>query len=297
MGGGVYLDGDGPIQIRTTTISNNSVNLNASAATEGYGAGLYSALENTNQTLTLTNVTFSGNTVYGSGSSFAGGGIYALNGTLHLVNTTLAANSAGVGGGIARGGGSLRPKSTLIANNQAASNPDCSGALTSRGYNLIRNSTGCTGLSSTDRVNVDPLLGPLANNGADPEHALATGSPAIDGVAAGSCTDQNGSAAITTDQRGSSRPNDGNADGAALCDIGAFEAPTVTPGIFSIDDVVVTEGDSGTTTTASFTVTRTGNTAITSTVQVATADGTATAGSDYVAVPLTTLTFYPCVTT
>jgi hypothetical protein len=62
---------------------------------------------------------------------------------------------------------------------------------------------------------------------------------------------------------------------------------------FSINDVQVTEGDSGTT-TATFTVTKTGATELASSVQAQTADGTATvAGNDYVAVALTTLNFAP----
>src|SRR5262245_16213824 len=59
---------------------------------------------------------------------------------------------------------------------------------------------------------------------------------------------------------------------------------------FSIDDVTQAEGNSGTT-TFTFTVTLSGTTALTTSVDVQTANGTATAGSDYVAVPLTTLTF------
>src|SRR5258705_5080876 len=51
-------------------------------------------------------------------------------------------------------------------------------------------------------------------------------------------------------------------------------------GDISISDVSITEGDAGTK-TASFTVSRTGTAAFT--VGYATADGTATAGSDYLA--------------
>jgi len=67
-------------------------------------------------------------------------------------------------------------------------------------------------------------------------------------------------------------------------------APTL-----AIDDVSVTEGDSGTV-TAEFTVTRSGDLTQTATIDFATADGTATAGSDYAA-SLGTLTFDPGVET
>jgi chitinase len=69
-----------------------------------------------------------------------------------------------------------------------------------------------------------------------------------------------------------------------------------SPAYLSVDDVSVTEGNT-TTSTVSFTVTRTGDTAGTSSVRVATADATATAGSDYTAVAATTLTFAPGQTT
>ena len=60
-------------------------------------------------------------------------------------------------------------------------------------------------------------------------------------------------------------------------------------GNISISDVTVAEGNAGTS-TATFTVTRTGGTAAFD-VNYATADGTATAGSDYVAQPTGTVSF------
>jgi glucose/arabinose dehydrogenase/Ca2+-binding RTX toxin-like protein len=58
----------------------------------------------------------------------------------------------------------------------------------------------------------------------------------------------------------------------------------------TISDVTVTEGDTGTT-AAVFTVSLTSTSGVPVTVQYSTADGSATAGSDYTAVPTTTLTF------
>jgi hypothetical protein len=55
---------------------------------------------------------------------------------------------------------------------------------------------------------------------------LLTGSPAIDAgnpAAPGSTA----LACPATDQRGVARPQDGNSDGQAVCDIGAFELRTV----------------------------------------------------------------------
>jgi len=71
---------------------------------------------------------------------------------------------------------------------------------------------------------MDPQLGPLQDNGGPtPTHALLPGSPAID--AGGSdCPPP------ATDQRGFPRPVDGNDDGVATCDIGAYELGGTAPG-------------------------------------------------------------------
>jgi hypothetical protein len=67
-----------------------------------------------------------------------------------------------------------------------------------------------------DVSNVDPLLGSLANNGGGIEtEALLVGSPAID---AGSSMSY-----LPTDERGILRPQDGDGDGTAISDIGAYE--------------------------------------------------------------------------
>ncbi|MCW5958514.1 MAG: Ig-like domain repeat protein [Pyrinomonadaceae bacterium] len=68
-----------------------------------------------------------------------------------------------------------------------------------------------------------------------------------------------------------------------------------TPAI-SINDVTVAEGNSGTT-LATFTVSLSQTTNLPVSVQYATADGTATAFTDYVGLPLTTLNFAPGETT
>ena len=69
-----------------------------------------------------------------------------------------------------------------------------------------------------------------------------------------------------------------------------------SPPVFTIDDVKHSEGDSGTT-AYTFTVTKAGSTALNANVDYATVNGTATAPSDFTAIPTTTLVFLPADTT
>ena len=61
---------------------------------------------------------------------------------------------------------------------------------------------------------------PTQHNSTNWTHALLPGSPAID-AAIGDCPDH--------DQRGAPRPQDGNDDGVAVCDLGAFELGAIEP--------------------------------------------------------------------
>jgi hypothetical protein len=76
----------------------------------------------------------------------------------------------------------------------------------------------------------DPKLGALADNGGPLfTHALLDDSDAIDAGGAAGCP--------TTDARGFDRPIDGDSDGTAKCDIGAFEKG-VDCNSNGVDDVV-----------------------------------------------------------
>ncbi len=80
---------------------------------------------------------------------------------------------------------------------------------------------------------MNPLLGPLANNGGPTQtHALLAGSPAID-AGNPATPGSGGNACEATDQRGYARP------AGLACDIGAYEfgAPPPVGGIaeFAVD--------------------------------------------------------------
>jgi hypothetical protein len=199
-GGGIEWDGT----ITGCTISGNTVVVFDSFSI-GYGGGIAGSG-------TIIDCTISGNSTSGSNNR-GGGGIYG-DPLLTVINSTISNNAApGASGGGLSGGGTL--KNTIVAGNQAASSPDVAGTLTSQGHNLIGDGTGGSGYDPTDLVGtsgnpIDPLLGPLQDNGGPTQTmALLAGSPAID---AGDNTD-----APATDQRGFPRIVGGTID------IGAFE--------------------------------------------------------------------------
>ena len=210
-GGGV-LNISGTAAINGSTISGNDT----TAAFGSVGGGI-NVLAGT---VTLSHSTVSGNSSVGFGAGIAS------SGTLTLISSTISANSATEAtGGVANGLGTVSMRNTIIAGNTAPDSPDVSGDLGSLGHNLIGDTAGGSGFHATDFLNVNPLLGPLQDNGGPTfTHALLPGSPALDaGDNAG---------APATDQRGLSRIVYG------AVDIGAFElqAPPVTVASVRVND-------------------------------------------------------------
>lgn len=226
-GGAIFSTASGIVSIANSTISGNT----ATSGVSGIGGGIASQ-----GGLTVLNSTISGNTATNTeNQSSCGGGIYS-SGTLTVANSTVTGNTVtqtGGGtqaGGILRAGGSASIRNTIAGanvNNATVADVNAVGAtgFTSSGFNLIGNrgnvTFGATGdQSSTGASPLNPLLGPLQNNGGTTStHALLAGSPALD---------KGNISGASFDQRGLTRPIDlaGIANTSDSSDIGAFEAQT-----------------------------------------------------------------------
>ena len=169
----------------------------------------------------------SGNTaVNGNGGGLA----LHISGDANIENCTLVENTArGNGGGIWRDPASTDPtqvRNTIIARNYVAgAGPDVSGDFASLGSNLIGDITGSTGflligdLFGTAANPLDPKLGPLANNGGPTKTHVpcSRAAPPSTRVTPPACRPPTSAAAASRAQK------DGNGDGIATVDIGAFE--------------------------------------------------------------------------
>lgn len=156
----------------------------------GQGGGLWMMKAPT----TITNSTFSGNRVTGTGFSNVGGGM-ALYGPTTLTNSTIALNTAGwVAGGISADGSTVTARNTIFFNNTAANGGNdwkiqqhTNRELGSGGGNIQFpdmlsnqfNRFNDSRATASIRV-IDPRLGPLQDNGGNGlTHGLLTGSPAL----------------------------------------------------------------------------------------------------------------------
>jgi CSLREA domain-containing protein len=191
---GAGIRNEGTLNLSDATVAANT-------STGSFGGGISDAGV---ATMSLTNVTVSGNR-----SESDGGGIdQGVGGVSNLKNLTVADNltdisgDTGGGGGIFNAGGTVNLTNTLIARNRdntsapIEKSPDCGGvALTSHRNNLIGDMSGCHFVAASgDLTNVNPLLGPLANNGGSTlTYALLARSPAINA---------GGGSAAPADQRG-----------------------------------------------------------------------------------------------
>lgn len=237
-GGAIYTSGN--LTIRRTFLNFNSVDLSASPGQGGAihflgttlivedstferneavaGGAIFGNANISGSTFFLNSASSSGGAVHGSSltvsnSTFTSndkGALYT-NGTSTITNSTLYDNTGAAS--VARQGGTTTVMNTLFYAKSGGVN--CSNGVASGGNNFDDNNT-CGFSGPGDIGGANPVLGVLDwNGGTTRTHALLPGSPAMD---TGTNTD-----CPVDDQRGSPRPKDGDVDGTAVCDIGAYE--------------------------------------------------------------------------
>ena len=243
-----FQSAEGDLRIESSSFVQNGVGggvgsgavlvlgLQATAAIEGSffgsnratGSGGALLLSAPGSSVIVRNSTFSANT-----SQLSGGAVFIGAGSAFLSNVTAVFNEAdadgdgdGDGGGIANGSagtGSVRISNSLVARNASGGQaPDCAGELILEATNLVQDLTGCDLVGSNPVLSgVDPgiVAVALSVDGSTRLHPLVPGSPAADAGDNDGCESE--------DQRGLGRPQDGNADGDPVCDLGAFEATGV----------------------------------------------------------------------
>ena len=185
-GGGIFANGV------TLTVADSTIAGNAAA---GNGGGVEIETSGTGAAgSAISFTTITANAALNNGGGNIGGGVDIGNGgpftgALQLTNDTINANYAVSGGGLAMAsGGTVNVQNTIIAGNHVIGSGvdylNVNGThYTSQGGNLVGNNnngdgtfTQATDQTGTAASPLDPLLGPLQNNGG-PTVGAAGASP------------------------------------------------------------------------------------------------------------------------
>lgn len=212
-GGAVFGDGSGGDSADTIYLWDSTFTENS--------ASLGGAVWADDETLYIVNSTFVGND-----ATLDGGAVGATNGSEVIIDlTTLARNSSGQGGGAvyAQNTASITVIGSILEDSfdrddDASAVDNCTaiqdGTIGSAGGN-VSDDDSCGFASTQDLEETAAGAGPLQDNGGPTfTAAISADSPAIDN--SDNCENE-------TDQRGLPRPVDGDTDGTAVCDAGAYE--------------------------------------------------------------------------
>jgi predicted outer membrane repeat protein len=194
-GGGIFAQPPGKLSVTGSSIIGNNSNA-------GDGAGI--AAETTFSMLN--------DTLFGNRSSENGGAIFA-QGNGKISSLTIDGNLSvhSTGGGISIAGGAVKIANTIVGLNTASgSGADCAGSLSSQGFNLISDTSGCTisGQTASNITGENPNLGATEPFDVKIIQVPNQGSPVLS--AGGHCP--------KIDELLHPRPKN-------RCDIGAFESP------------------------------------------------------------------------
>lgn len=218
--GGALLN-EGTLDITRSLFVNNT-------ATDGGGAFHLAS----GSVTVLTNSTLTSNSAATGGAIDAAGSLVSANNTITHNTATASASSIA-----SAAGSSVSTLNTIIGSDNSLPITSISGEFLSLGNNIVTDARGSTGFSNgvnSDQVSennsIDPMLGPLADNGGQTDtRALLNGSPAIDN--GNSCVFE-GQCAVTLprlrwDQR--TKYLRRTLAGGPV-DVGAFESGTATSG-------------------------------------------------------------------
>jgi CSLREA domain-containing protein len=244
-GGGIDCSADESsftpsLHLADVIFRNNTVEATGGA----FGGGLASV----GCDLELENVTFDGNAAISTNQTSAGGGLLVLGGdnpnTVTLTNVTFYGNSADIAGGLGQSEDTPGTLSVTLSNVTFADNvaseagdhfyqdagvtslrnvlfgPSPGGGCDSTStpvVTLLGGNMDADGTCGVEQTEANPgLAGALAQQGGfTPTLALVPGAAAIDAGTNTGCP--------ATDQRGAARPFDGDGDEVPVCDVGAFE--------------------------------------------------------------------------
>ncbi len=227
QGGAVFNERS--LKIRDTLFRSNSV---VTVGAEAAGAAIYNigeanvgrmsildsrgdtdgiAVRNWQGKMTLHNSTVTGSSADSGTIEVAA--VASQGGTLSLINVTIAGNAVG---GLNNTFGNLMVVGTLIADNPGINCFTGTPARLLNGLLLGLDSSNCRASVYVDNADVyNKVIYPLKDSGNGlPSFALPASSPAID-AGRGYCS--------SVDQRLYPRPQDGDGDGVAICDLGAYE--------------------------------------------------------------------------